>query len=98
VVVKCSATITDSNSCYTAYDIADELRSLPPGIWQQISINLSCFSKYSNSRVKGSGVSLFELHAAGELDLSISNIQLYQTEKTNSTQCNSVMNDTVTDF
>ena len=98
VVVKCPATITDSNSCYTAYDIADELRSLPPGIWQQISINLSCFSKYSNSRVKGSGVSLFELHAAGELDLSISNIQLYQTEKTNSTQCNSVMNDTVTDF
>lgn len=98
VVVKCPATITDSNSCYTAYDIADELRSLPPGIWQQISINLSCFSKYSNSRVKGSGVSLFELHAAGELDLSISNIQLYQTEKTNSTQCNSVINDTVTDF
>ena len=98
VVVKCPATITDSNSCYTAYDIADELRSLPPGIWQQISINLSCFSKYSNSRVKGSAVSLFELHAAEELDLSISNIQLYQTAKTNSTQCNSVMNDTVTDF
>ena len=97
VVVKCLAD-TDSNSCYNAYNIADQLGSLPRGVWQQVSLSLSCFDKYSDSSETDNSIALFGLNSSGKLDLSISSIKFHQTKTASVSNCVSEMSDNAVSF
>ena len=97
LVVKCLAD-PDSNSCYKAYNISDKLGSLPRGVWQQVSLSLSCFDQYSDSSETDNSKALFGLNSSGKLDLSISSIKFHQTKTASVSDCVSEISDNAVSF
>ena len=97
VVVKCLAD-PDSNSCYNAYNISAKLGSLPRGVWQQVSLNLSCFDQYSDNSETDNSIALFGLNSSEKLDLSVSSIKFHQTKTASISNCVSEMSDNAVSF
>ncbi len=92
VFIKCAAAgVSDetiTSNCYARFDIANNLAQLPVGLWQQLSIDLSCFTieaTQPNTRLVP-----FELHSAGAVNLSISDIRFNQNTIDYEGQCNQV--------
>lgn len=89
VFIKCAAADisdeTTTSNCYARFDIANNLAQLPVGQWQQLSIDLSCFTKYETQQ--NTRLVPFELHSAGAINLSISNIHFNKNTLEYDGQC-----------
>jgi beta-glucosidase len=79
VEMHCESEGDPLDSCRAAIDIQKQLQAIPQGQWQDIVINLRCFT--DNGLAMNKIVSPFALYTEGAVKLSISNIRFESQTK-----------------